>query len=249
MTQVQLPLSLGVLEAGPLAPALAERYVSHTAFVRAFLGPLAPDMTFSRYRVFSDELPEAADAHDAFIITGSRYSVYDPLTWIAALKAFVRGAAETRPVIGICFGHQLLAEAFGGKVEKAEQGWGIGVHRYRFTKKPAWMNPEREEVALIVSHQDQVVALPPGAEVLAGSIFCPIGAMQIGRNVLSIQAHPEMRPDYGHDLYEMRRGIIDSAMIDRAQASLAEPTDGDTVARWMLAFISERAPRHAASAR
>lgn len=236
-------ISVAILEAGPLAPHLAERYGSHTEFFRAYLGPHAADMTFPNYRVYLDEFPDRADAHDAFLVTGSRYSVYDRFEWIGRLKELVRAAAETRPVVGICFGHQLVAEAFGGRVEKAAQGWGVGVHRYRFARRADFMTPEREEVALIASHQDQVVVVPREAEVLAGSEFCPVGAMQIGRNVFSIQLHPEMQRGYSRALYEMRRELIGSHKIDAALASLAEPNDADAVRDWILAFIRERARR------
>lgn len=236
-------ISVGILEAGPLAPHLAERYGSHTAFFRAYLGPEAADMSFPSYRVYLDEFPESLDAHDAFLVTGSRYSVYDPLPWIARLKQLVRDAAETRPVVGICFGHQLVAEAFGGRVQKAAQGWGVGVHRYRFARRTDYMTPARDEIALIASHQDQVVVVPPGGEVLAGSDFCPVGAMQIGPNVFSIQLHPEMQRDYSRDLYEMRRELIGSEKIDAAQASLMQPNDADAVRTWILSFIRERVRR------
>lgn len=236
-------VSVGILEAGPLAPALAERYGSHTAFFRAYLGPAAHDMLFPSYRVYQGELPASVAAHDAYLITGSRYSVYDPFDWIAPLKDFVRQAAVARPVVGICFGHQLVAEAFGGRVSKAEQGWGVGVHRYRLAHRAGFMHPALDEVALIASHQDQVVAAPPGALVLGGSDFCPVGALQIGDNVFSIQLHPEMQRDYGHDLYEMRRAMIGSEQIDAAQASLNQPNDADAVRDWILRFIRDRVER------
>ena len=185
MSKADARISVGILEAGPLAPALAERYGSHTAFFRAYLGPAAADMAFPSYRVYLDEFPASAHAHDAFLVTGSRYSVYDPLAWIPRLKSLVVEAAERGPVVGICFGHQLVAEAFGGRVQKAAQGWGIGVHRYRLAQHADYMSPALDEVALIASHQDQVVIVPRDAAVLAGSAFCPVGAMQIGRNVFS----------------------------------------------------------------
>lgn len=235
-------LTIGLLEAGPLAPALAPRFGSHSQFFRTYLGSRGPDIAFASYRVFLDEFPGSPTQHDAFLVTGSKYSVYDPLPWIGRLKSFVHAAAATRPVVGICFGHQLVAEAFGGRVRKAEQGWGVGVHRYTVSRRPTWMQPVREEIALIASHQDQVVQPPPGAQVLAGNSFCPIGAMQIGRNVISLQMHPEMQAEYGRALYDMRREVIGSERIDAAVASLAQPTDADAVAEWILGFIRARAP-------
>lgn len=232
--------SVGILEAGPLAPHLAERYGSHSDFFRRFLRPQMPAAEFPSYRVYRDELPREPEAHDAWLVTGSSHGVYDDLAWIAPLKAFVRRAAEARPVVGICFGHQLVAEAFGGRVEKARQGWGIGVHSYAVARRESWMQPALASVSLIASHQDQVVTPPAGATVLGGSDFCPIGLLRIADNVLSIQTHPEMPKDYSRDLYDSRRERIGGAAADAAIASLAGPTDEAAVARWIATFITER---------
>jgi len=193
------------------------------------------------YLCYDGEFPGQADECDGWLITGAAASVYDGDAWIALLEAFVRTAAETRPVVGICFGHQLIAQAFGGRVEKAS-GWGVGVHRHEVRVQVDWMLPAMQSLSLLASHQDQVVTPPPGAEVLGGSDFCPIGVMTIGRNVLSIQNHPELTRDFASELLRVRRGIVGPATADTALASMATPTDETAAAAWILNFLG-RGPR------
>jgi GMP synthase (glutamine-hydrolysing) len=230
--------TIGILEAGPVNPVLRERHGGHGDFFRAWLGPRAPDTAFPIWKAYEGALPEAPESCDAYLVTGSRFSTYDPLPWIAPLKAFIREAAETRPVVGICFGHQIIAEAFGGRIEKSERGWGIGVHRYRLLEEQPWMSPALETISLIVSHQDQVVEPPPEARVLASSEFCPIAMMQIGENVLTLQAHPEATVAYSSELYAGRRESLGAVATDAAIESLSLARDEEPVARWLLAFLN-----------
>ncbi|MGH6814807.1 MAG: glutamine amidotransferase-related protein [Hyphomicrobiaceae bacterium] len=234
-------LTIGILEAGPVERSFDARYRSQSDFFLACLGPHAPDVGFESYPVYEGALPPAPQTCDGYLITGSRYSVYDPLPWIAPLKDFVKTAAEDRPVVGVCFGHQLVAEIFGGRVAKSERGWGVGVHRYAVAGTEWWMAPPLQDMSLIVSHQDQVIEPPPGAAVLGGSPFCPIGMMRIGANVLSLQPHPEAPRDYCAKLFAGRRQRIGNGPVDSAIASLARRTDDDTVARWLLRFLDPAA--------
>ena len=116
------------------------------------------------------ELPDSPEVADAFLVTGSPCSVYDSDPWIAALADFVRRCAERqKKLLGICFGHQLIAQALGGQVEKSKAGWLLGLHQFDLYQQPTWMIPARSDCSLYFINQDQVITLPPGAQRLGGS--------------------------------------------------------------------------------
>ncbi|MDP7548999.1 MAG: gamma-glutamyl-gamma-aminobutyrate hydrolase family protein [Alphaproteobacteria bacterium] len=230
-------LTIGILEGGAVAPEFSAHLTSFTDSFRNFLAPGGAGPLLRPYRCYAGEFPQRGDACDGWLITGSAASVYDGDDWIAQLEAFTRTAAEKRPVVGICFGHQLVAQAFGGTVAKAP-GWGIGVHLHNMTHRTEWMHPPLASLSLLASHQDQVVTPPPGAQVLGGSDFCPIGVMTVGPNVLCIQNHPEMTREFAAELYDSRRDRMGSDTVDTALASLNQPTDEAATAAWILDFLS-----------
>ena len=166
-------MKIGLLEAGRPPPGLIERHGDYRAMFRDLLADALPEAEFVDYAAIDGHLPRSLDEVDGWLISGSAYSVYDPDPWIGALKKRVREAIDRgQPVFGICFGHQLVADVMGGKVQKAEQGWGVGVHDYRVETPAPWMADAKpgDVVSTLVSHQDQVTVPPPGAEVLASLI-------------------------------------------------------------------------------
>lgn len=228
-------MQLGILETGGPPPDLAGRFQSYGNMMRRMLGPAFRART---YDVRAGELPQSSAECDGWLITGSAAGVYDPEPWIPALKAFLRDASGKIPMVGICFGHQLMAEAFGGQVIKSPKGWGIGLHRYEIARSAPWMD-SAAPISLPVSHQDQVVAIGPGCEVLGGSAFTPFGLLAYpGRLAISMQPHPEFEPDYARALTESRRGSwLEEAQADAAIASLAGPNDRERVAIWLRRFL------------
>lgn len=192
------------------------------------------------YRAHHGELPTSIDECDGYLTTGSRFSVYDPLPWIEALEAFVIKLWEAKkPLVGICFGHQLIARALGGEVERSEKGWGVGVSFNQVIQRRTWMDPWQDKLDLVVSHQDQVVELPAEAEVLVKSDFCEYYVVQYGDHFLSIQGHPEFSRDYSRDLMAARRGIIPDARLRAGNASLSAEVDGELMTKWMVNFMHE----------
>ena len=203
--------------------------------IRELLGPA---LEFKTFDVRNGELPQGAESCTAYVITGSASGVYDGDPWIDAAKDFVRAASGRAAMVGICFGHQLLAEAFGGKVIKSPRGWGIGLHRYDVQDRAGWMD-DAHSIAVPASHQDQIVQLPADAYVLGGSEFTPYGIVEYPqRRALSLQSHPEFTPDYAAALIELRRtSKYTPEQADRALDSLRQPNDRERVGRWLTQFL------------
>jgi GMP synthase-like glutamine amidotransferase len=199
---------------------------------------VAPEVILDVFNVTIGEYPDPVDQYDGFISSGSRYSVYDNDLWILRFKEFVRELYDHgRKFVGICFGHQMIAEALGGKCEKSDQGWGVGIKEVMIHKKMSWMQPEIDSYRMIVSHADQVTALPENADVLGGNSHCPCSIYMVGENFLGIQAHPEFTPAFEKDIMEIRKDRIGQKIIDRAIPTLNEKTDEVAITRWIIQFI------------
>ena len=195
-------MRLGVLETGSPPEALQARFGDYPAMFRALLGE---DFQWRTYDVQNGPLPGRPEDEDAYIVTGASAGVYDGDPWIGRLMEFLRGARGRAKLVGICFGHQAMAQAFGGQVIKSPRGWGVGLHTYRVLEHAPWMDAA-ETIAVPASHQDQVVELPPKARVLAASAFSPFGMLDYGQDAVSLQLHPEFEPAYAEALVERRRG-------------------------------------------
>jgi GMP synthase-like glutamine amidotransferase len=230
-------MRIGLLETGEPPGDLLEKYGSYASMFEALLGG---DHVYRVYDVQKGELPADPAENDAYVVTGSAAGVYDPLPWIEPLKAFLRAAKGETPMVGVCFGHQIMAEAFGGKVEKSDKGWGVGLQAYEVAEHAPWMDDARH-VSVPGSHQDQVVELPEGARVLAGSAFTPYGILAYDdAKAISMQFHPEFSPAYAKALIEARRGTrFTEEQADAAIASLGAPNDRDRLADWIGRFLAQ----------
>jgi GMP synthase-like glutamine amidotransferase len=229
-------MRLGILKTGA-PPKGLERYGDYPQMFRRLLGEDAYD--YSVFAADEGELPASPEACEAWLVTGSACGAYDDLPWIAALMSFLRAAKGRAALVGVCFGHQVMAEAFGGRVIKSPKGWGIGEQAYRVLRREPWMD-EAAEIRLPGSHQDQVVEAPPGADVVAGSDFTPIGALAWrDQPAISLQLHPEFEPAYAIALIENRRGSrFGDEVADRAIASYQAPDDRARVAGWIRNFLA-----------
>jgi GMP synthase-like glutamine amidotransferase len=227
-------MEIAVLRTGGPPPGLAPRFGAYEDMFARLLGP---GFEVRAYDVEGGAPLPSPDAHPAFLVTGSAAGVYESRPWIPPLLAFLREALGHTKLVGICFGHQAMAEALGGRVEKSERGWGIGLQDYELWHSAAWMGeapPER--IAVPVSHQDQVVIPPPGARVLAGNAFTPFGMLEWeDGSALSMQFHPEFEPDYAAALIESRRARVPDP--DAAIESLERPNDRALVAEWIRRFL------------
>ncbi len=231
-------MRIGILETGEPPVALQPEFGRYTGMMERMLGP-----AFS-YEIFDvvENAPPSPDACDAFIVTGASAGVYDDLPWIAPMERFLRAAKGQVPLIGICFGHQLMAQAFGGVVEKSPKGWCAGLHAYQVTHREPWMDAA-EVIAIPASHQDQVVAAPPNARAILASDFTPFGALAYDdQPAISFQGHPEFEPAFAQALYESRLDApYDEAKASQVIASLAAPNDRALVATWVRTFLNRPA--------
>lgn len=230
---IRITMKIGIIECGPVPAALQAQYISYPAMFAAQLGALLPGADFTTISVVNGETLPAPDAFDAWLIPGSRHGVYDALPWIEPLKRFIREVAKLKraPIVGVCFGHQIIAEALGGKVEKASIGFRIGMERYETTRDGA-----AGSVTIPAFHQDQIVVQPPNSEVVARSEACAFAALRYTEApIFSVQFHPEFSRAYLSDL-------IDVMSQQNAQPGLPAESGAtdDSGMRWIAAFLKER---------
>ena len=235
-------MKIGILETGAPPGDLVQRFGRYDAM---FKGLLSERHEMQTFKVHKGELPGPDARCGAYLVTGSPAGVYDDLPWIGPLKDFLRAVKGEAKLVGVCFGHQIMAEAFGGKVIKSPNGWGVGLHRYAITAHEPWM--ERvSDIDIPASHQDQVVEPPPNARVIATSAFTPIAALAYDdQPAISFQPHPEFEPAYAKALLVERRGTVDPTLAEAAIASLEAPNDCARVGRWIDNFLDDlvTAPR------
>ncbi len=209
--------TIAVLETGRPPAALQP---AHGDYPSMFADLLGQGFQTRAFDVQAGDLPDAA-AFDGAIITGSAAGVYEDHGWIPPLLKWIRNARGRTRLVGVCFGHQAMAQALGGRVEKSGRGWGVGLHRYRVIALQPWMTPALPEIALSASHQDQVVVKPEDARVTLASDFTPYAGLA-----------------FTGALVEGRRGRIDTAVVDRALESLEAEDDRAPVADWIRRFLA-----------
>jgi GMP synthase-like glutamine amidotransferase len=224
-------MKLAILETGRPPGDLQARFGDYPAMFADLLGP---GFEVESFDVQAGELPDPA-AHDAVLITGSPAGVYDPLPWIPPLMEYIRSATDTR-MVGVCFGHQVMAEALGGHVVKSEKGWGTGLHRYAVVHQEPWTDGAGE-IAVPASHQDQVVVQPPHTQVVAASDFTPFAALAwTDRPAISFQFHPEFSPEFAKALITERHDVVPNP--ESAIESLEAPNDNGRVGGWIRRFLA-----------
>lgn len=199
---------------------------------------LGIDVEFVNYDVEHGTYPTSVGECDGYVISGSRKSAYDDEPWIHALIEYTRTlhAAKSKTV-GICFGHQIIADALGGKTLGAEAGWGVGIQEYDVLEPRWFMEPAVDQYTLIASHKDQVAQLPEGAELLASSDHCPNSMYVIGDHILTMQGHPEFVRAYSAVLMDFRRDLLGPDVYTNGIASLDKPLMREVVACWIMHFF------------
>lgn len=226
-------MEIGLLQTGHSPDAMKAELGDYDDLFKKLLA--GQDLELEVWRVVDGEFPPDVHAAEGWLITGSRHGAYDDLPWIAPLEQFVRDAyAAEVPLVGICFGHQLIAQALGGKVEKFKKGWSVGRQLYD------WGG---EQVAMNAWHQDQVVEPPKEAEVIASSDFCKFAAFSYGNRAFSVQPHPEFdAPELDFLLRHRAPGVVPPDRIEQAASNLDKPLDNARLAGRIADFF--RTARH-----
>lgn len=232
-------MRIAVFEMGPIPEPLDRKYPCYPTMIANWIAPSIPEAEFTGVSPITGEAIPALDAFDGYIYSGSRYGVYDGLEWMEPVKEFIRLATGSGiPQFGICFGHQIAAEALGGKAVKSDRGWGLGVHDYDMQLD---MNGRVTGVPVMVMHQDQVISIPESARLVGGNEFCPLGALSYDDILLTVQFHPEFSEVYMRDLLDLRGGTIFPAdLTAEAYRSLARKADGRLIADWAADFFRRK---------
>lgn len=244
---------IGVLETGRPPEEFNGRFPTYPVMFEDLLSGDEKLWDFKAFSVLDGDFPEAPDQCDAWMVTGSRFGVYEDHAWIPPLKTFIAQAFEQAiPIVGICFGHQIVNEALGGTVVKSEKGWGVGRHTYTLNHSaghPVVQAPQGRDARFVIQayHQDQIIALPEGAETLASSPFCDHAVVAYGDRALSFQGHPEFSGAFVDALLKIRRGKpLPEDLADQAMEDVHGPLDTGFVAHWINHFFKQTVTRSTA---
>ncbi|PZQ96768.1 MAG: glutamine amidotransferase [Cereibacter sphaeroides] len=221
-------MQIGILQTGHAPDALIGESGDYPAMFARLLD--GRGLTFRNWAVVDGEFPNGIHDAEGWLITGSRHGAYEDHPWIPPLEAFIRDSyAAGVPLVGICFGHQIIAQALGGKVEKFPGGWSVGPTKYKF---------DDGETVLNAWHQDQVVKVPEDAKVIATNEFCENAALLYNDRAFTVQAHPEFRSDFVEGLIAKRgRGLVPDPLLDAAVAKLNSPLNDSAIADRIAEFF------------
>ncbi len=224
-------MKIGILQTGRTPDEMRAEHGDYDDLFKQMLAGLG--FTFETYPVLDGVLPAAVTDADGWLITGSRFGVYEDHDWIAPLEDFLRKTfAADMPIVGVCFGHQILAQALGGKVEKFVGGWQVGPTDY--------MRSNGTKDRIMAWHQDQVTRLPQGAKVIGASDRCAYAMLAYGNTALTVQPHPEFSPAFMRDLLAARRNVLPADVADAVDVSAGDALTSPDYAQQFEDFFKRR---------
>ena len=226
-------MKIGILQTGQAPDSLRAALGDYPQMFQRLLA--AGGFSFQTWHVEGMDFPASIHDADGWLITGSRHGVYEGHAFIAPLESFIRDAmAAGLPVVGICFGHQIMAQAMGGTIARFPGGWAVGAQVY---------DMDGQALTLNAWHQDQVIIPPDGARTIGSNAFCPHAALAYGDTGLSVQAHPEFDDTFIQGLIDTRgRGVVPDALLADATARRGGPRDSDVIAQRIIAHFQSFTP-------
>lgn len=231
-------MKIGIITCGYVDPPLSDSHGQYVDMIESAFASVNEAMVFQNYDAIKGELPDLDECH-GFILTGSVHNAYDDYPWILALVDWIRSCeARRKPLVGICFGHQIIARALGGVVEKSHKGWGLGSCEVKVVAFKEWMNLAIDSARMLVSHQDQVVVVPRQMRVIAGNDFCPNFMLVKDNHILTVQGHPEFSPEFTEKLVRKRQHLLSQEQYENALVELKKSNDSALFLHWIDAFFT-----------
>ncbi|MEO0343143.1 MAG: type 1 glutamine amidotransferase [Pseudomonadota bacterium] len=230
-------MKIGILQTGYASDAMKATEGDYPdMFARLLAGH---GFSFETFEVVDGRFPASIQDADGWLVTGSRHGAYEPHDWIPPLEELIREVYRAKqPMIGVCFGHQIIAQALGGRVEKFKDGWGVGRKTY--------VGPDGEEIALLAWHQDQVIELGPDAKLVAGDEFCKYAVLSYGETVFTTQPHPEFGPQAIKHLINSHGEKVLAERLSQAERNRTLPVDAQKTADRFAAFFKRNLKEQAA---
>ncbi|UTV99574.1 glutamine amidotransferase [Marinomonas rhizomae] len=232
-------MKIGILAAGITPDVLRDKYPTYAEMFAQQIAVLEPDLSFEIFDVRLDEFPESTDSCDAWLITGSKSDAYGDDPWISRLCEFIRDVdAKGQVLVGICFGHQVIARALGGRVAKFDGGWGVGVHHYKIVEEDV-VPLDLQDIAFCAFHQDQVLEKPEKMKSFLSSDFCQHAGLIYKDRILTFQGHPEFSKDYEMALIDLYDGAtLAPDVVHKARQSVeSEAIQNKALMAWIGKFL------------
>lgn len=237
-----MSLKIGILTTCIGAEKIYQNHLSDGEQIASLLKSVRPNWSFDIYRAYIKEFPNQMESCDGYVIGGSPASVNAQDEWVSETLNYIRKLyTNRRPMFGICFGHQAIAKALGGRVESSQNGWALGSVKVYFSDHATWMTNRRDIMRLYAIHNEQVVVPPNGADVLGQTDTCPIASFRIDNHIFTTQHHPEMTAEFMEGVVDHMERYMDKEIILKVKDSLKFGADNIHFAEWIASFLEVKA--------